>query len=82
MEILQYPNPILKKKSEEIKEITPEIKELALGMAKLMGEKKGVGLAAPQVGILKRLIVVQTEKWPKAFVNPKTTKKSRVKEEA
>lgn len=79
-EIIKYPNPILRKKSEEIKEITPEIKELALGMGKIMKKEKGIGLAAPQVGESKRIIVVQTEKGLDFFVNPKIIEKSKEKE--
>lgn len=82
MEILKYPNPVLKKKSEEVKGITPEVKELALDMAKAMEKNNGVGLAAPQLGILKRIIVVKGEKGPAAFVNPKIIQKSRKTETA
>ena len=57
-EILQYPNPLLSRKAEEIREITPEIRELAKDMAEAMYESRGVGLAAPQVGECCRLIVV------------------------
>jgi len=60
-EIIKYPNPILKKKSEEIKEITEEIKDFCQSLAKTMVESQGVGLSAPQVGELKRIIVIQTE---------------------
>ncbi len=79
-EIIKYPNPILRKKSEEIKEMTPEIKELALDMAETMIKEKGIGLAAPQIGELKRIIVVQTKKGPEIFVNPKIIGKSQGKE--
>lgn len=57
-EILKYPNPILSQKAQEIEEITPEIKELAKDMAEAMYEKRGIGLAAPQVGECCRLIAV------------------------
>ncbi|MBI4806958.1 MAG: peptide deformylase [Desulfovibrio sp.] len=57
-EILKYPNPILSQKALEIGEITPEIKQLALDMAEAMYEKRGIGLAAPQVGECCRLIAV------------------------
>lgn len=57
-EIIKYPNPVLSRKAEEIKEITPEIKQLAQDMADVMYEKRGIGLAANQVGECCRLIVV------------------------
>jgi len=59
-EIIKYPNSLLLKPSQEIKEITPEVRALAHDMAEAMYAKRGVGLAAPQVGDLRRLIVVDT----------------------
>jgi peptide deformylase len=77
LDIKKYPESILRKKCQEIKEITPEIKELILNMAETMLKNQGIGLAAPQVGVLKKLIVVGTEKGPLAFINPKVIKKSK-----
>lgn len=87
LNILKYPNPLLRKKSEEIKEITPQIKQLALDMVDAMVANKGLGLAAPQVGELKRIITVHLvadrsseEKLiikPQILINPKVIKKSR-----
>ena len=57
-EVLTYPNPVLKEKAEPVKEITPEIRELAKDMAETMYEYDGIGLAAPQIGELIRLITV------------------------
>ena len=74
-EIFKYPNPILRRKSERIKEIGPEIRELALNMLKIMKENRGLGIAGPQVGELKRIIVVQTEGGPKVFINPEIVKR-------
>ncbi len=62
LEIKKYPDPILRKKAEEIKEITQEIKKICQDIAETIIENQGIGLAAPQVGELKRIIVVQTEK--------------------
>jgi peptide deformylase len=80
LEIKNYPNPVLKRRSEEVKEITPEIKELASDMTETMKSREGVGIAAPQLGLLKRLIVVQMEKGPEAFVNPEILRKSKEQE--
>jgi peptide deformylase len=56
--ILHYPDPRLHRKAEPIAEITPEIRQLAADMAETMYQAPGIGLAATQVNVLKRLIVV------------------------
>ena len=56
--IRQLGDGMLKKKCREIKEITPRIKELIEDMKETMYEAEGVGLAAPQVGVLKRVVVI------------------------
>ena len=50
-------DPVLTKKCREITEITPKIRELAEDMLDTMYEANGVGLAGPQVGVLKRIVV-------------------------
>lgn len=77
-EIRKYPEPILGKKAEEIREITSEIKRLAQDLMETMlkSEREAVGLAAPQVGISKRMFAAQTAKGPRVFINPKILKKS------
>ncbi len=76
LEIKKYPDPVLKKKAEPVKEITPEIKELIFNMKETLGPKRGVGLAAPQVGVLKRIIVIRAKDKLLAFINPEIIKKS------
>ncbi len=61
---------ILRKKCKEVKEITPRIKELIGDMYDTMYEDDGVGLAAPQVGILKRIFVIDVGDGPVTFINP------------
>ena len=78
--IIKFPNPILRQKSKEVKDITQDVKELIEDMVETMKESQGVGLAAPQVGVLKRIIIVKTQEGPQAFVNPKIIKKSKEKE--
>lgn len=56
--ILTYPNSELKKKSQPVTIITPEIIELARDMAETMYNASGVGLAAPQIGVHQRVIVI------------------------
>ena len=80
MKIVIYPNPLLRKKAKKIKEITPEIHELTKRMIQIMIKEDGVGLAAPQVGISKRMIIVQGEKGPEVFLNPRIIFKSKEKE--
>jgi len=57
-----YGSPILRKKAEPVKEITPELVELAHNMLETMYKANGVGLAAPQVGKNIRLVVVDLSK--------------------
>ena len=78
LEIKKYPNPILREKSKEVREITEEIKNLGQEMVKIVIVKEGVGLAGPQVGQLKRIIVVCRQKGlPEVFINPKIVKKNK-----
>ena len=51
-------DPILRKKSKEVSEITPKVKELISDMYDTMYRENGVGIAAVQVGILKRIVVI------------------------
>ena len=75
--IKKYPDSILREKCEEVKGVTPKIKKLSEDMIETLEKNQGSGLAAPQVGELKRIIVVQTEKGFEVFINPKIIKKSR-----
>ncbi|MDI6864610.1 peptide deformylase [Thermodesulfovibrio yellowstonii] len=60
LEIKKYPDEVLKKKAETISEINGDLQKLIDNMIETMYNANGIGLAAPQVGILKRLIVVDT----------------------
>jgi len=98
--IVKYPSPILKKKcspvqilrsktwsGKEVKEVPEEIKILGQEMIKTMAENEGIGISAPQVGKLKRIIVVhlikertpeeKSKTSPRVFINPKILKKSK-----
>lgn len=61
---------VLEKKCKEVKEITPRIRELIDDMFETMYEANGVGLAAPQVGILKRIVVIDIGDQPFVLINP------------
>lgn len=63
-------DPVLEKKCREITEVTPKIEELIEDMLETMYEANGVGLAAPQVGILKRLVVIDVGDGPIIMINP------------
>lgn len=76
LKLKTYPEPILKQRAEEIEHITPEIKKLAQNMIQTMVANQGVGLAGPQVGVSKRIIVIQTNKSPAVFINPVIKKSS------
>lgn len=80
LEIKKLNDLLLRKKCSEVKEINKKIRKLIVDMVQTMEKNQGVGLAAPQVGALKRIIVVQANfKGRQLFVliNPKILKKSR-----
>lgn len=68
--IREMGDEVLTKKCREIKEVTPRIRELIEDMIETMYEANGVGLAAPQVGILKRLVVIDVGEGPIVLINP------------
>ena len=63
-------DPVLEKKCREVKEITPRIRELVDDMLETMYEASGVGLAAPQVGVLRRIVVIDVGEGPIVMINP------------
>lgn len=63
-------DPILRKKSREITEINDRIKILLDDMVETMKEADGVGLAAPQVGVLRRAVVIDVGEGPIKMINP------------
>lgn len=74
-EILVWPNPILKQKAQPVAKVDDSIRTLIKDMFESMYAADGVGLAAPQIGVLKNVIVLDTtprqpESKPVAMVNP------------
>ena len=63
-------DPVLRKISKPVKEVTPKIITLIDDMLETMYEENGVGLAAPQVGILKRIVVIDIGDGPYVLINP------------
>ncbi len=74
-EILVWPNPVLKQKAHPVAKVDDEIRQLIKDMFESMYAADGVGLAAPQIGVLKNIIVLDTtprqpDSRPVAMVNP------------
>lgn len=61
---------ILTKKCRPVEEMTPKLKVLIKDMLDTMYDAYGVGLAAPQVGILKRIVVIDVDDHPWVMINP------------
>ncbi|KPJ54995.1 hypothetical protein AMJ47_02980 [Parcubacteria bacterium DG_72] len=80
--VRKFKDKILKKKAKKVRKIDDEIIKLAYDMAETMKLGQGIGLAANQVGVLKRIIVVEADfqnQQVLALINPKIVKKSREK---
>ena len=75
-EIRVMGDPVLTKVCREVTEVTPKITELIDDMFETMNEANGVGLAAPQVGILKRIVVIDVGEGPIVLINPKIVETS------
>ena len=73
---------ILRKKSREVEVVDDKIREILEDMVETMHKYNGVGLAAPQIGLLKRLIVIDLydDKGPIKLVNPEITKEKGTQE--
>ncbi|PIR72503.1 MAG: peptide deformylase [Candidatus Nealsonbacteria bacterium CG10_big_fil_rev_8_21_14_0_10_36_24] len=83
LEIKKFNEPVLRKKCTKIEKIDKKIKKLIVALAQTMEKNQGVGLAASQIGELKRVIVVQAnlKDWRiLGLINPKIVKKSKEKE--
>lgn len=75
--IREIGDEVLTKKCKEVTEMTPRIRELIEDMLETMYEANGVGLAAPQVGILKKIVVIDTTgEDPHILINPRIVETS------
>ena len=84
LEIKIYPDPVLRKKARQVAKVGESERKLAYDMIETMRFANGVGLAAPQVGISKRIIVVEDTEGDNrvalTLINPRITrKKGKVK---
>ena len=82
-EIVIEPDPILRKKSQSIENVDDKMRKLMDDMLATMYAAPGIGLAAVQIGVLKRLIVIDVSKQnekksPLFLINPKITFKSKI----
>jgi len=76
LKIRFYGDPCLRKKCIPVKEVGPGERMLMKSMIATMHQAKGIGLAAPQVGINQRFFVVDIGDGPMVIINPNITKKS------
>jgi peptide deformylase len=84
LQVRQYPDAVLRMRAREVEEFDASVAELVERMTWLMQEARGVGLAAPQVGILRRVLVFQTSEDDAvtALVNPRIVEASEELETA
>lgn len=85
LKIIHYPDPRLRKMSVNVEQFDESVQRLAARMLELMREHKGVGLAAPQVGINLRLFVINPSGEPnddRVYVNPQLSEPDGGEEES
>jgi peptide deformylase len=76
-QIRQYGDPVLRMQTQEIVGVDDDVRRLVERMTSLMEDAQGVGLAATQVGVLRRLFVfVDGDDGPRAVVNPQVVERS------
>ncbi|OGX05983.1 MAG: peptide deformylase [Omnitrophica WOR_2 bacterium GWA2_47_8] len=75
LKIRIYGDPCLRKKSSLVKDVGPAERQLIASLLETMYEYKGVGLAAPQVGINEQIFVADVGAGPLVFINPKIIRK-------
>lgn len=73
LEIVTYPDPILLNEAQPVSRVTRRVRRLAHDMLETMYDAPGVGLAAPQVGVRQRVVVVDVGENPITLVNPEIT---------
>ncbi len=69
-------DPVLRKVSKPVKEMTPRVASIINDMLETMYDDDGVGLAAPQVGILKRIVTIDIGEGPIILINPEIVEQS------
>ena len=61
LKLYEYPDAVLKQKSQRVEKVDAEVQKILDDMLETMYASAGVGLAAPQVGLLKRIVVIDVE---------------------
>ena len=74
--VVKYGENSLREPSKEVHKVSQKIKNLVQDMLDTMYEKMGVGLAAPQVGILKQIVVIDVGEGPIVLINPEIVETS------
>ncbi len=77
-QIRQYPDPVLRLQARKVEDFDGDLEQLVGRMMRLMVDARGVGLAANQVGVLRRVFVLQADEDedPRALVNPTIVERS------
>lgn len=78
--IVKYGDPVLRKKSRVVEKFDGKLSDLIDDMIQTMNNAEGVGLAAVQVGILKRVVIVDVGEGPIELVNPEIIEESKEKQ--
>ncbi len=73
--LVLYPDAVLRQQAEEVKNIDGQVHELIEAMKKIMYRYNGIGLAAPQVGYLQRIIIADAGDGLLAIINPEIVQK-------
>ena len=79
LDILVYPDPWLRKRAEPVTEVDGDVRRLADDMLETMYEARGIGLAAPQVGDGRRVVVIDVSEehdTPRVLINPEILERS------
>lgn len=81
-QILEIGSEVLRESALEVPKITPNIEKLLDNMLETMYEANGVGLAAPQIGVSKRVVVIDVGEGPIELINPVIVDKQGEEEDA
>lgn len=75
-DVITYPHPLLRKRSQKVEALTEEVRRLIDDMAETMYAHRGVGLAAVQIGIHQRVITIDVGEGLLALINPEVLERS------
>jgi len=81
MQVTTYGDPVLRRKAEPVNIIDDDIRDICRTMVEVMIRENGVGLAAPQIGVSKRIFVMDVDDEFHVFINPELVERSDETEE-